>query len=137
MPETLDDLLAECPAEAEETVEIDASILFGKEEGTVKFVYSDPEIPEVFAAGRDAESIRKMRPGWPAELCQVIALLALAHRKPAPGNRPVGHMYIELAEKHRKKFGTFSSRFLAAFPHLMNLEAAAADKKGDSPPETS
>lgn len=129
--ETLESLYQMLPEQEESPVaEVDVTEFFGTKEPVI-FKYKEPDIARVFQVPVDAQKLEKKYPEWPEPLRQTIAVLAISHIAPAPGNVPVGIMYAMFAEKNKRLFTKLATAFGKAFPQLSNINDAIFEEKKD------
>jgi hypothetical protein len=130
---SLEDLIFSQEAPPQPEVSIDMSDLFGRPEGEATFRFTEPGISEMYRIPELAKRLRVQRPQWPELLCTNIALMAVAHREPAPREKTVLVMYMVMVDRFSmQKFQAFTERFLNAFPALKDVGGAIDDEKNDS-----
>lgn len=132
---TLDAVVAAAPSREIAEAQVRVGRFFRAETGealaddAVTFVFREPDLARLFAVSADAARLRRRNPEWSAELCQVVAMLALAHVAPAAGQKPAGVLYAEMAERNQDLFMALAAGFLEAFPHMRDWKSAEEEAK--------
>jgi hypothetical protein len=117
-----------------ETAQVDISAYLQQPTGSVLVTYREPDAPMLFQISEDAQRIRTHYPEWNEMLCSCVAMLALSHVAPDPGETPVGVLYCRLAERSPELFMYLLREYQAAFPRMSRFsEAVEQEKKGSSP----
>lgn len=133
---SLDDLVAELPERQRKTAQIDVSEFFPaaaeKSGEPVLFHYEDPDPNTYVTAGRDVPVLREIHPDWSEDFIGTLLLIALCHKRPRQEKQSVGRLYVAMAEREPQLFLKLLREFFTQFPHLQNLDAAAAEKKSGS-----
>lgn len=118
-------LLETCSKEPETAqVQIDISEFAG--EGST-LTLRELDAPSIFRIPSSAAVIQKRHLDWPKDLCESVAMLALAHIAPAaPRETPPARLYEAIA-KNRRLLTHILVSYRAAFPDLI-----PTDKKEDA-----
>ena len=122
----LDELAGRVPAREPRRVTVPMAEWWG-DGAEVTFV--EPSTATWFLVREDARRVREMRPGWPDDLANAVALLALCHEAPTPGKMSAGEFYVHLATNDSETFAALLGAFNAAWPHLRDLKGAGDSAK--------
>lgn len=128
----LDDLLDKLPSLDLRRLRVDVSDFF-PDCAPLELEYIEPTAPVLFRVTEEVGRIQADYPDFPESLAASVALLALSHSAPDPGQGAVGRFYAELALRHRDLFLYLLREYGNAFPDATRLgQAVEMEKKGSA-----